>query len=580
MTGPGRDKGAYKRMIQNIRMRTHQSHNQKTPATSVAGSSVARGLLGRREPDTHKLIILLLTIAMVSLFLFSKIDVFMTTESDGYFHYLGAFFMYDAFKWWVSSPTPSFDAIRDFVISYQAHYKFFGGIAYYQPFHSFFVAFLALFSGKHALTFYLATALETALTMAFAFRLYGLLYRGRNRAFQYLAMLMVGFAPAVFNLAASYSLEPGVMLFSMMTAFYFIRYMRLGKRNDLFFAAASAGLGMLTKTPFAIIFPMLLLSVILERKHGLFLRDWKALLISAAIFLAVLSPWLLMELAFSQLGISKLGERAATASLDLGPYLEIRLFNLGKTLWAVFGSCLLVPFFLYKFLRTRLTTGELTMLVIIILWPLYYNLLSNALVESSEFIQVRYLTAAAPFAIVLSVRGIQALNERKWWRPYIPLNTGLILLTMVLGSFGHVTHQKTLLASTDVLSPAIYVSDNSNNRTTVMATFSKMFAAAFCQLEDENIYVVRSPFDFEGGEEELEIMLDSTDYVRRPSKPEWEEFNITHPPIDWVLVPEYYDGVEHSYLLRDAIEHREDFELARVFEGAWPGNRVFVYRRI
>jgi hypothetical protein len=536
------------------------------------------GTFLKRGRNMETVILVAFSIALISLALFSKADVFMTAESDGYFHYLGAFFMYDAARWWFTNPTLSFDAIKSYVIDYQTHYKFFGGISYYQPFQSLFVAFLALFAGKNAMTFYLATALETILTAIFAYRLYKLLYR-KNRGFEYLVLLFVAFSPAVFSLAASYSLEPAVMLFSTMTIFYFIRFLRLGGRRDLYLTAASLGLGMLAKTPFMIILPMLLISLVLERRFGLLLRDRKALLISVAIFILVISPWLAMEGAFAQLGISKLGERAESAMFNLSPDIPIRLYNVEKTVWAVFGSFLLIPFFLYKLLRSRLEKGELTLLVVIIFWPLYFNLLSNAFASTAEYIQPRYLTSAVPLAAILSVRGLQLFIER-YRKSWAPLVIGFILFTMVLGSFAFTMHQKEYLSSTDALSPVIYISDNTDKPTTIVASLSRMFAAALAQIDDRNLYIVRAPFQSENGTAELEVMLDNSDYMRRPNQPEFERFNMTHPPVGWVLVPERFDGEETGYLLKNFMDSRSDFELVRIFDGKWPVNRVFVYKRV
>ncbi|MCJ7816584.1 MAG: hypothetical protein MUP55_01885, partial [Candidatus Aenigmarchaeota archaeon] len=319
-----------------------------------------------------------------------------------------------------------------------------------------------------------------------------------------------------------------------------------------------------------------LLSVFLERKHMVIFRNYKALAISFAIFLAVISPWLISEYVYSSLGISKLGERAEAATPNFGPYIAERLANLSKTTWVVFGTFLLVPFFLYKILKSKRLAGEITMVLFIILYSLFYNVIGNAI----PAVQPRYLTASVPFAIVLSVRGIQLFYEQqKKYRKYVTPVIGLILFTSALSVYNYPTQEKMDLAATDILSPAIYIADNSDTPTTVMSTFSRMQAYAFQIIDDRNISVVEAPYTHTGGEEEAKLMLDSLDYVRRQHKPEWERFNMIHPPIGWVIVHEKFDGWETDYKLKEIIDKREDFQLVQMMEGRWPGNRVFIYKR-
>ena len=89
--------------------------------------------------DKHIMGVLLIGILL--LLMLSKIGMFCF-GSDGDFHALAGFFFYDIIRWWISNPTISMDRIMEFVINYQAQFKFFGGISYYPPLHSFVIAFL------------------------------------------------------------------------------------------------------------------------------------------------------------------------------------------------------------------------------------------------------------------------------------------------------------------------------------------------------------------------------------------------------------------------------------------------------
>lgn len=518
----------------------------------------------------------LLFIVIGSLFICNKMDTFMSAESDGYFHALGAFFVYDFAKWWISSPTLSFELMKSFFIDYQVHYKFFGGIAYYQPFQSLFVGLLAFFSGKYPLTFYIGTAIETLATMWYAYKIYNLLYGKGKSAFVLLVPLFIAFNPVIFNYGASYSLEPAVMLFATMAVYYFISYMKTEKRKDLYMIGLSAGLGMLAKTPFLIVLPILLISIFLEGKRNLLFKNYKGLAMSFLILLLAISPWLISEHFFNAFGVSRIEQRLGAASFNLEPFVAERTLNIVKTTWVVFGAFLIIPFFLYKFLKSKRVPGEMTLLLFIILYSLFYNIVFNAL----PTIQPRYLTACVPFAIILSVRGMEIFHEKqKSLRKYLIPIIATILFTSALSCYNYSMQEKMDLGATDILSPAIYIADNSGTPTTVMSTFSRMQAYAFQIIDDRNISVVEAPYNNTGGLEEAILMLDSKDYVRRLHKPEWERFNMTHPPIGWVIVHEKFDGWETDYKLKEIIDKREDFELVQVMEGKWPGNRVFIYKR-
>ena len=522
------------------------------------------------------ILLLILFIAIGALFLYNKMGIFISGEGDGYFHAMGGYFVYDFARWWMGSPTFSFEMIKSFVIDYQVHYKFLGSLTHWQPFQSLFVGFLAFFSGKYPFTNYIATALETLAAMFYGYRIYGLMYGEKKKLFLFLVPVFIAFSPIVFDYGASLTIEPALLLFSTMTAFYFIRYIKTGKPNDLYFTAASFGLGMLTKASFIIVLPILLLSLFLERKHKILFGKYKELAISLVIFLITISPWLILETIFTMNGISDVGGRISVigeyAHLDAGLY--VRLANIGMTIWTT-GMSILLVFVLYKFLKSKRLTGELTILMFAIIWAAFYNITGT-----TPEIQPRLFLPVVPFAVILSIRGIQLFFEQqKRFQKYLIPVVGFILFVSILTCYNYTTQVKIDWASTDILAPAIYISDNTQSPTTVMSTFSRMQAVAFLILEEKNVSVVEAPYKYSGGKEELKIMLDSQDYVRRPNITGWERFNLTHPPIEWVIIHEKFDGMEPDYKLKEIIDERDDFELIRIMEGKWVGNRVFIYKR-
>lgn len=540
------------------------------------GDNLFGGLLERKrsgiiKPNKETLLVIILLAVFAVAFLFNKIDVVISSESDGYFHALGAYFIYDIIKWWITDPTFSYKSIEAFVFNYELQYKFFGGIGFYQPFQSFFVAFVALFSGKSHITFYIVTIIETLVTLIYARRLYTLLY-GNRKWFPILAMILIAINPAVFNFAASFSLEPGVMMFSVMTIFYFIRFLRENRSSDMILTGVFFGFALLTKTPAIIILPILLISIVLERRVRQLTSNYRSVLLALLALIIVISPWLIMEYLFSTMGISKIGERMSAGSMTFDLPVLSRIENLNLTIFYSFGSYLLLPFFIYKFLKSKLRTGEITILSFAIIYALFYNLIPN--------VQPRYLTALVPFVIILSVRGVEVFHDNiKNRTSIIAILISMLLLTSAVVTINYTASEKRFHSATDMFAAAVYVSDNLEERTTVMATFSRMQSVAFNVLDDENVVIVRAPFMAEGGTEELDIMLDSAGYIKRPHRPEWERFNLIHPPIEWVIVHQRYDGLEPDYKLKDEIEKRDDFALVKTIEGSWEDNRIFIYRR-
>jgi hypothetical protein len=525
------------------------------------------------------IVLLILFVAIGALFLYNKIDVFISGEGDGYFHAMGGYFVYDFARWWMGSPTFSFQMMKSFVIDYQTHYKFLGSLTHWQPFQSLFVGFLAFFSGKYPFTNYMATALETLAAMFYGYRIFGLIYGEKKKLFLFLVPVFIAFSPIVFDYGASLAIEPAVLLFSTMTVFYFIRYIKAGRTGDLYFTAASFGLGMLTKASFIIVLPILLLSLFLERKHRILFGKYKELAISVVIFLLVISPWLILESIFTMNGISDLGGRIAVLGIysSLGSGINAILANIGMTIW-VTGMSILLVFLVYKLLKSKRLLGEATLLIFAIVWAAFYNITGT--VGTIATIQPRLFLPVVPFAVILSVRGIQLFFEQqKRFQRYLIPAVGFILFVSILTCYNYTAQVKIEWASTDILAPAIYISDNIQSPTTVMSTFSRMQAVAFLVLEEKNVSVVEAPYKYSGGEEELKIMLDSKDYVRRPNITGWEKFNLTHPPVGWVIIHEKFDGLEPDYKLKDIIDKRDDFELVQTMEGKWTGNRVFIYKR-
>ena len=519
--------------------------------------------------DKHVMGVLL--IGVLLLLMLTKTGVFCF-GNDGDFHALAGFFLYDVIKWWVSSPTFSMDRIMEFVINYQAQFKFFGGISYYPPLHSLVIAFLCIFAGKSIPVVYLASAIETIAAIFFTTRLYEFLYGKRTKMF-YLLIFFMALNPVLFLYGASSSLDPGLMLFSVLTIYYFILFIHREDKKYLYITALMFGLGVLMKRPMLLMIPVLVLAILLERKLVLVKRNIRPLLGSVLIALMIISPLILMELYYYNLGVSKISER----TILIAPVTDIgKISNfLNMSFFTLFGNYLLIAFFFTKLwnMRRKRTTGELTMLLFIAAIFIFYNFFSH--------VEERYLLPAVPFIVILSVNGIHNVMKRfPKSRAFHVLLTFMVFTTPLI-CYGYNIAQLNINTSTDYTEAALFVSENSLNKTSVVSPLSRMQAVAFNLLDDENIFVVHTPFEAGGdAAKELELMLNTKDdCLPRPSKHEWERFGICHPPIGWAIIQEEWDGIYVPYKLKDILDGRDDFCLVNTIEGRMPNKRTFIYQR-
>ena len=516
-------------------------------------------------------VITIILIGILLLFLVSKFGVFCYGP-DGEFHALGGFFFYDLAKWWFENPTFSLNNAMDFIVDYQEHYKFFGGISYYPPLQSLIIAFIAFFTGKNLMAVYLATALETIGIIFFSLKIYEILY-GKNQKMMYLLVFLLAVHPVIFLLGASSSVDPGLTLFSVMMIYFFIQFLKKDEKKYLYLTFIVFGLGILLKRPMLVMIPVIILSIFLERKFYLFKKNLKPLFLSIIIALLIILPYLALEMWYLDLGISKMDERTILASINTDYNIIIKYASL--SLFTFFGNYLLIIFFVGKlwYMRKKRVLGEFTILLLIISIFIFYNYIIH--------VQERYLLPAIPFIIILSVNGIQNLLKSYPKSLIVSTLVTIILITTPLISFNYNTTIIKETTSTDYEQTAFYISENSLEPTSAISPYSRYLALAFNLIDEKNVYVVHTPHESKTKSiKELKTMLDTKEgCISRPSKPEWEKFEMCHPPIGWAVVQEEWDGIYVPYKLKDVLEERDDFCLVNTIEGNIPNRRVFIYRR-
>jgi hypothetical protein len=519
--------------------------------------------------EEHILVIVLT--GLLLLFMASKIGVFCF-GNDGYFHASGGLFFYDVFKWWVSNPTFSFEEITAYIINYQAQFKFFGGISYYPPLQSVVIAFLSIFAGKSMEIVYLAAAVEAVLAIYFTIKLYELLY-GKRTKMMYLLVFFIAINPVFFAYAASATLDPGMTLFTVMSMYYLILFMRKEENKYLYLTAVTFGFGVIMKRPMVLILPILFMTLLLEKKLHLLRGRAKPLIASVIISILIISPLLAMELLYLKMGVNRIGARLLFTIVSdpaiISEYLSHAIFSM-------FGHYFLIIFFIAKVIdmKKKRVNGELGMLFLIVALFIFFNFFAH--------VEDRYLLPTLPFTMIFSVNGIQLLTEKYPKSRVIPLLVLFIVLTLPLICYGYQGTIINVFSASDYTEAAKFVSENTEGIASVISPYSRTQALAFNMLDDKKIYTVHSPYEYCDGtsRDEFILMLDTEEgCLPRPTKPEWERFGICHPPIEWALVQEKWDGRDFCYNMTVILDERADFCLLKTIEGRIPNTRTFIYRR-
>ncbi|MCK5476377.1 MAG: glycosyltransferase family 39 protein [Candidatus Aenigmarchaeota archaeon] len=511
--------------------------------------------------------------------LLTRLGTFIYDISDAYFHVSGGLFTYDIIKWWFENPSLNIEIIMNFIVNYQAQYKFLGGITYYPPLQSIFIAISAFLFGKNLHSVYIVTILESVATLYFAAKLYMCIY-GNEKKNQYYAGLLIFFIffnPIFLKYGSSASLDPGLMFFTTATLYYYISFLKTAKNKYLYLTSIFLALGINLKNPMFLIIPVLIIAPFIEKKTIIFKEKIKEIFNSVIIFLLLITPWLVSQFIFCYNGICRFFFMVSVATRDDGPLYSRSLMSFNESLFSIFGEYILILFFLYylSFLFKKRKTGEALMVLFFLEILIFYNF--------SSHVDPRYFLCIVPIGILFSIRGIQKSINKYPDKKHI-LNI-LLVVMMFHSLFLSITYfheHKEYELATDFMSAAKYINQNNQENVTVMSSFSRKQAVAFNLLNDKKVYVVHPPRDHAKEEDlsELKIMLnESFKCVQHPLKPEWEKFGLCHPPVKYIIIHERYDGFAMEYKLSEQIHNYPQFKLVETIEGKKPKNRIFIYKR-
>ncbi|MCK5176686.1 MAG: glycosyltransferase family 39 protein, partial [Candidatus Aenigmarchaeota archaeon] len=447
------------------------------------------------------------------------------------------------------------------------------------PLQSVLIGISCFLFGRSLDSVFLVTVLESIATLFFSAKLFLLLYgeNKKNSHFVWLILFFVFFSPVFLEYGASASLDPGLMFFTTATLYYFTAFLKTEEKKNIYLTAIFLALGISLKNPMFLIIPALFIAFFLEKKAYLFREKKKELFIASIIFFIVLLPWMISQSVFYYKGIGHITHMASIATKDFDGVYDKNWASFARSIFFTFGEITLILFFLYHLcsLLKKRKTGEITLAIFFFEILLFYNLFAH--------IEPRYMLVIIPIAVIFSVRGIQTVFEKyPSKKRYLNIILIFMLFHAMLFSFGYFVQQKNNHLATDFMAAAEYIVQENHEKSTVMSSFSRQQAVAFNVLNDRNLYVVHPPRDHSKEEDlaELKLMLNNSfPCVQHPLKTDWEKFGLCHPPINYIIVHERYDGQAMKYKLKEEIINFPEFELIKTIEGSKPNNRIFIYER-
>lgn len=493
------------------------------------------------------------------------------------------------------------DNIECYAVDYHSHYKFFTVFASYPPLHMLLSTILFLVSGPWFFLTKIVVLVETILLVYFIFKLAGLF--DRERIFPFIAVLLFAVHPIFLDVASRNYLEAGVALFTVMSVYFFIRFMRTESVRDLYLTALALGLGLLIKPMIPVIILSMMIVFLLERRFYL-VKEYKKELLKSFLILLIVSIPLILQVGF----LHSQGLYGVFSGKWSNPFNDIMpSFEAGPPVWAwdlysnqYYVSLLaeqgyitdfqeltknasaflfqwyLIPFFLmgifYSLKRFRKGFSEIEKFSILI--PLIVLYIFTVLIHGSS---MKHLLIALPFIILLSAKGLVEFFRFKRVRNYRFLIYP-ILVVFVAASI--IQAQAFLMSANESPFPqdfdqaARFVLREVSEPVTVLTTYGQQQMMAFTLLDMErDAYLMYMP-----KKQDNIMQAVNGDFSYYQSFELWEGLGISHPEPGYIILYEssFTKSRDYDYGLDYFDSRPESFELATVIEGA--NDRVFIYR--
>ncbi len=541
-----------------------------------------------KKPQMKKLYIILSSLLIFYLLVASS----KSLTGDEANHGLASLFYYSMFGH-IMKEGLSPSSIINFAADYHAHYKVFSALYFYPPLqHIITLPFIMLF-GTYAVFGKLVVVLEALVLLLMLFRTAGLFFRGS--IFPMLAVLMLGLHPVFVSIVTSQYLDVGMTAAMMASVYYFVLYLRKEKPRDLYLSAAALGVSVLFKPMAPLLIVAFLATMFLEKKLPLVRKHGLTFLKAAALFILVMSPYILFQ-AFISSQVGSEGFFAKwTSSAQTGrllPSLEwgvpVYAWNSHETEldvlysltdWQEFTKNIttflfqvyMIPFFILgcaaAFRRKRQDVGKISFLLFVATLYLF-----TAVVHA---ISLKHLVMALPFIVLLCVSGMESffrLKRFSKFRKFIPyLVLAFIILSLVQTAF-YLDSLKKSQTAVDFIGVAGFVAGRAQAPLSVLTSHDAAQCLAFAAADlERNVYCIHMPRN----SADLEKAL-ANDFSFA-NEEAWERFGIRHPDIAYVIVHESSVQIPRFDFGFDSFNARVNLKLIKTFGSPLPGDRTFVY---
>lgn len=548
-------------------------------------------------------IILIFLVAVFSLMFLSKAGVFIGLGDEAS-HSLAAMFYSDFARFWIGSPTFSVGEMFDFAIEYQTLYKAMGTMRHWPPLQHWLMGASTFIFGKSVEALRIPGLIESTLILLLTFLISRKMFDQKRILMPLIAAFFVLFNPIFFHYGPATGIDLISTLTYTATFFFLFMFLKTDDKRYFYLMTVSMALGIMGKQTMAILLPLILLSLIVEKREFFSLKNKGIFLKSFMIFILILSPYyIFMESVFLSIGFQGIENtvlrNVVNTEVGLGQFTlarDVMLMNnppiwepiskLTSSLSAVFYQFLLLPFFILFLWKAPRKNGYWSALFFSMSFVVFFTLFSH--------VELRYLLPCIPIATVLAVRGLfqmQDLNKiRILFKPVLVI----LMAAAMIFTFEYVSTMNAYDTAENKVFAADYVIANTDEPASVVAFRREIWGFVFDIKGIDYIYVMKPAHYNRGGvevetnltdEEELAIMLESEGYVERPSKPSWNRTGFNHPPIQWVLISEQQIlaekyNFETGRTIKEFMDEREDFELVKVVNGNLPENRIFIFERV
>jgi 4-amino-4-deoxy-L-arabinose transferase-like glycosyltransferase len=527
--------------------------------------------------DTRLVLVFILIFgAIVSL---TSVNIDMMTGDAGN-HATGGLLVYELANHWISNPASSLPELKDFAINHHAHYKSFASFMGYAPFHPTSIGLAYILFGASRFTAILVTIIESMVLLFFTYKLSGLCYRDKKAAF--LAVFLLAFSPLVFYYSGTALMEIAAGMFLVITIYCFSRYLMEGNNRYLYFTAIACALAILTKPPVGLIIPVLFLALVWDKRLSFSSakRNFRPIALSVIMFFLLLSPWITGLVVLQSQGLSGTSkweyiflEGLEKRDIEGFPLMEgtIRSYgclspvqNFVFYVSSILYNWYLVPFFVLAFALFLKKAGRLNLIekeifLMVVIFFVALSIFAGA--------QPRFMVYTIPFILIPTSKAIMRIFKR------IKHPVVIIIMILAIAQCSHFSiSTKNAVPGGQFDEASIYIIEDTAGGTTVVSSAPRAQAFSFALLDREReVYMFYLP----SREYELKQMIN-----RSYSESEWEQFNVEYPPVNYIIVHEFYTTkYTHDYDVLDFLENQGEFRLAKTFEGDVPNARTFIYKR-